>query len=115
MFNFERLVHYYGSIRIHIAKTLISTNFDQYHNITWHTSVLFNNLIISNSHFRFNLLDNIITNSSFVNAVKPDFPIERVSVKLRGTLEHVYKYLASVKDVSLQLCQGTKLYSLFVD
>ncbi|KAL5269934.1 hypothetical protein ACHWQZ_G003415 [Mnemiopsis leidyi] len=56
--------------------------------------------------FRFNLLDNIITNSSFVNAVKPDFPIERVSVKLRGTLENVYKYLASVKDVSLQLCQG---------
>lgn len=59
--------------------------------------------------FRFNLLDNIITNSSFVNAVKPDFPIERVSVKCRGSLENVYKYLASVKDVSLQLCQGPEV------
>ena len=45
--------------------------------------------------------------------MKPDFPIERVSVKLRGTLEHVYRYLASVKDVSLQLCQGMTLINLF--
>ena len=58
---------------------------------------------------RFNLLDNVVTNSSFVNAASPDFPIERVSVKLRGRLENVYKYLAAVRAVSLQLCQGIGL------
>eukprot|EP00116_Pleurobrachia_bachei_P005887 sb/3466149/ len=74
-----------------------------------HLSHLINNSIPGAFCFRFNLLDNVITNSSFSNAVKPDFPLERVSVKLRGTLPSIYRYLSTVKDVSLQLCQGKEL------